>query len=224
MIFLNLSNGFWVKKFFKNTCIYFVRFQSNHLQWVKEFDFWDYNLVYSLLLGRTYIFDWTIWNKYLADWLKQFVIWFIVFLFYFRMKIWFSKKEFLENKYLFRDFLKDRFVFLSEVSQQYKSKLIASIIDYVYNFFDVRDNIKIKNKKEFLKHMENFRKYFWGDKWNIWWYKKKFDLNYKIYFFSEVYDNFFDKFRLVKKKLPDRFLFIWNIKNFYLDDKPIEIF
>lgn len=223
MYFFNLSNGFWFKKFFKWECLHFVRFQSNHLQWVKYFDFWDYDLVFSILIWKTYIFDWTIWSKPLSDWLKQFLIWYILFLFTFRKKIWFSKKEFLNDRKKFKKFLIDRIIFLSDVSDSYKWKIISSIIDYVYNFFDIRSNIKIQNKEFFLKYLDDFRKYFWGDKWTLWWSEWKFDLNYKIYIFSENREKFFKKFDFIKQKLPERFLFLWTAKNFILDDKQILI-
>jgi hypothetical protein len=69
--------------------------------------------------------------------------------------------------------------------------------------------------------LEDLRKYFWWDKWQLWWENAKFDLNYKIYLWTENWDRFFDEFEKIKKKLPKRFLFVWNAKNFELDDKII---
>jgi hypothetical protein len=60
MYFLNLSNGIWVLDKINLEKYFFVRFQSNHLQGVKYFDLWDYNLVFYILLGRTVIFDGTV--------------------------------------------------------------------------------------------------------------------------------------------------------------------
>ncbi len=226
MIFLNLSNGFWLKEYFKEECVYFTRFQSNHFQGVKQFDIWDYNLVFSLLLGNTFIFDGTIGNKLLSDGLRQFIVSYIVFLFYFRnggRRLIFSKKEFLSDRQSFRKFLEDRFVFLTFVSDRRKSSFFVSIIDYVYNIFGVKDNINIANK-DFLNQMFlDFRKYFWGKKWEKRWDEGKFSLDYKIYIFSERYENFFELFNKIKEKLPDRFLFVGNVKNFLYDDKTIEI-
>jgi hypothetical protein len=72
----------------------------------------------------------------------------------------FSKKEFLSDRKKFKSFLSERVVFLSSISYSYKSQLVNSLIDYVYNIFDIKNNIKIVNKQTINQMFLDYRKYF----------------------------------------------------------------
>jgi hypothetical protein len=131
----------------------------------------------------------------------------------------------LQNAKLFRKFIEEKIIFLNnEIKSSRKTKLFVSIIDYIYNIFDVRNNIKIENKESFLKSFEDFRKYFGGDKWTMWRDTKRFDLNYKIFIYSIDWDRFDESLlRKIEGKLNERYLLLVNLTNFYNDDKKIPV-
>jgi hypothetical protein len=67
----------------------------------------------------------------------------------------------------------------------------------------------------------DYRKYFGWDKRKQRWDSGKFNLNYKIFIFSEDYQIFLTKLKQIKDQLPRRYLLIWNVKKFPYDDKTI---